>query len=298
LGGGTVYLKRGTYTIGTTVTGAANVRLIGEGMGATIIKLKNSFAAGSGLETPNADNAYFADFTLDGNKANQTASCDVLAMYNGAYHLVERLEIKNGKRASGSWGGVDLSAQYSRIKSCWVHDNDYYGIGLYGYYSYVEDCEVALNGVYGIYATNGHQFIINNDVRDNSGQGIRVSTNTRVLNNFVFGNAKDGIVVASYLNLISNNTINPSDSNVGLDANDTYSAILLSAVSSDDNIISNNSIIDPDGSVNDFKYGIREDNSGCNSNIIVGNMVTLGNTGRISTQGAATEVGHNITTDF
>jgi hypothetical protein len=76
-GGGTVFLPPGTYAIATrnTVSGkhaltlASRIRMVGAGMGATIIKAADALPSDTPLLWMTAvEYVSFADFTLDGNK--------------------------------------------------------------------------------------------------------------------------------------------------------------------------------------------------------------------------------------
>jgi hypothetical protein len=122
-----------------------------------------------------------------------------------------------------------------------------------------------------------------------SGGGQGVTLCDVVCNNFIEGLQATAINIASGNTVVSNNNI----TNIGQATNNTYSAILLSDSSSDNNTIIGNVIRST--ATNKHKYGIREDNSGCDKNIIAGNNVRNAVTANISTQGANTDVSHNIT---
>jgi hypothetical protein len=76
-------------------------------------------------------------------------------------------------------------------------------------------------------------------------------------------------------------------------ANDTYSGVFLQQVATN-NVISGNHFAEGSGSK--VKYGIRENTTNDDANLITSNIVKGGVTTKISTQGSNTDVSHNITT--
>ena len=69
-GGGIVVLPAGTYIVAAGITVPGKVSVVGAGMSATTIKLKNSAAGTSDILRATGSYVQFADFTLDGNASN------------------------------------------------------------------------------------------------------------------------------------------------------------------------------------------------------------------------------------
>jgi hypothetical protein len=138
-GGGLVFWPNGTYITGNQPL-YANVHDAGAGIGATIIKLKNgsnadlfsaqtgninlgaSFGAGSAGTLYNFG---FHDLTLDGNKANQSATSYVLRFYGYGFNF-SNVVIRNGytdnvlsdwNGGSASPGNDSMEAHVSNLKT-------------------------------------------------------------------------------------------------------------------------------------------------------------------------------------
>ncbi len=148
-GGGIVFFPAGTY-ITTTQTLAANVSLVGAGLGATTLKLKNGtnadlLSAQTGsinlaavLNTGSVGTLLsfsIKDLTLDGNKANQTSGTSYPLRFYGYNFILRDVQIMNGFTGGAliDWNGGSLLASpsdemESLIDTVKIHDNN--GIGL------------------------------------------------------------------------------------------------------------------------------------------------------------------------
>ena len=151
-GGGTVFVPTGTL-IAQTITLYSNVHLLGAGIEATIIKLKNSTNAdllsastgsislsasfGSG-STGGIHNWSIQNLTLDGNKANQSSGTSYPIRVYGYGYILQNLRVRNGYSGGilCDWNGGNTSpgqdsmeAQWSNVK---VHDSNAIGIQIGG----------------------------------------------------------------------------------------------------------------------------------------------------------------------
>ena len=133
---------------------------------------------------------------------------------------------------------------------------------------------VVNGGGKGIYITSACYSIMGNDI-GTIGHGIQLSLNNA-----------NGATKSTGLRIIGNKI------SAGSGTDDTYSGILI-----DDGpygiLIQGNTI--PDRTGNRYRYGIREESGNADYSIIIGNAVYGGKTAHISTQGAHTEVAHNLT---
>lgn len=93
--GKTVYFPPGTYVIDdATIAGSCHIK--GAGMGQTILKVKNSQAAGRyGLNAGGYDDVTISDLTIDGNKANQSTVNKEAVLITGARAVLRNVEVKN-----------------------------------------------------------------------------------------------------------------------------------------------------------------------------------------------------------
>lgn len=128
--GGQVLINAGTCMVGSTVVLLSNVALVGSGVGATTIKLKNGvnndvidgLNAQSLFGTASNSGVSFAsisDMTIDGNKANQsTGGTACVAIYGWRFNLTN-LRIQNcflnGMRTEYGGNAIDLTANFLNI---------------------------------------------------------------------------------------------------------------------------------------------------------------------------------------
>lgn len=130
-------LSSGTAIIGTPLSISAPITIIGSGNAATTLKAKNGLndfiikftggTAGVGIVS-----AMFADFTLDGNLANQTAGGGILA--NGAVQCVfERLHFTSCYNWGLELGPITGGAfgHHNRVFNC-LFDNSGTSLGYGG----------------------------------------------------------------------------------------------------------------------------------------------------------------------
>lgn len=147
-GGGIVALPAGTYIIGASLTIYSKVKLIGAGIEATIIKLKNAsnvdmlvssgFAGLTGGNTTGGIyNFSIEDMTIDGNKTNQTAASSGIKIYGYGY-IIRNLRVRNCfiDGIYSEWSDNSASPGYDAMESQWtnvkVHDCINRGINFHG----------------------------------------------------------------------------------------------------------------------------------------------------------------------
>jgi hypothetical protein len=122
----------------TQLTLPNNIRIVGMGPGITTIKRKNSTGAiTSVLYATGKNNITLEDFTVDGNKANQTNAATNIAYDTSCYNVhFKNIETKNAKAVGGSFGsGITLADTadftndtWSSVEGCTIRDNDTYGL--------------------------------------------------------------------------------------------------------------------------------------------------------------------------
>ncbi len=145
-GGGTVYFPSGVY-VGANLQLYSRVHIIGAGIGATTIKLKNGansdlFSANTSYinlsASINAGNTggitqwSIQNMTIDGNKANQSSGPSYCMRYYGYGYYLNNLNIINGYSGGVlcDWNGGVNSPDYATynleafISNVKVHDNN------------------------------------------------------------------------------------------------------------------------------------------------------------------------------
>jgi len=160
-GGGAVYFPAGTY-ISTTQTIFSNIVYCGATNGASTVKLKNAanvdlfatdqFASLFGGSTQAGPSRFvIRDLTLDGNKANQSATSYPLSIY-GSNFAVERVQVINGfsggVRSRWGTGGSNMESYWS---SCKLVSNNGQQLDFQGPHDSVFNGLIAQNG--GTFAT-------------------------------------------------------------------------------------------------------------------------------------------------
>ncbi|MFO1243488.1 MAG: putative Ig domain-containing protein [Rickettsiales bacterium] len=223
-GGGDVYLPKGIYAIGNggqkpTYAGLQikdNVHVYGDGMGETVIKVKDGTSGGMTgiMRSPYARGTHdfsVRDLTLDGNRDHTTGKVD--GWFNGFapeqegkdYNLtLLRVEIKD---CSGYGFDPHEQTENILIKDCVSHGN-----GLDGFVA-----DFQFNGKfqgnlaydndrhgYNIVTSTYNFQLVDNIARDNRGGGIVVQRGTNdipsphdilIQGGKVYGNALEGVLV-------------------------------------------------------------------------------------------------------
>lgn len=270
--GGIVMMRPGTYVIDSEITiNKDNVTIQGQG-GATIIKLTDGYDSNIFMiNVSGRSKILITNLTIDGNRANQTAgTMRGINLYNCSECIISNVWVTDLRT-----GNIYLDdSSNCAIVSC-ISTNSPGGINLMGNSSYnTISSNIIRNCTAGI--TMGATF-------------TGVPTLNSVTSNTISSIDQDGIWI-SYCdyNTISNNVIN----NCSQQTNNAYSDIILRDGATY-NIISDNIILE--NGTNKAKYGIREDSTSEDYNLVHGNIVIGPVTAAISTQGVNTVVADNIT---
>ncbi len=319
LGGGSLYIKAGTYNIGTSLTVPANTLIFGDGF-ATILRYPNGSDYNGLLFMNSVYNSHIKNLMVDGNQDNVTFSppndmiilknsykCSVEGVYlynciDSAIVLDQLLTtdcmIKNNWIDTTKDIGVYISvAGNNQIQGNIVLNTGSYGIrniNAGANRSMIENNRVIncgqIENVDGIILDNADNSVVSGNLVYQAGRyGIQCSTAfTSVTGNVIINADKHGIYLDNpQRSTVTGNTIN----SCGQDATNTYSGIYLNNAS-ECTIVGNRS--DDLGTGTRQKYGIEEAGTS-DQNIILGNMVRRNLTGGILVLGVATQVGHNIT---
>jgi len=126
-GGGRVFLKQGTYPLSRTIIIKDNVHLVGEHWIKTVLKLQDG--VNDDVIRGVAYNVILENFTIDGNKLNQTAGHGIHACLQ--WGLLRRLYIFNTKQDGIFVGDDALTSELKYILTiyeCFISDADRYGI--------------------------------------------------------------------------------------------------------------------------------------------------------------------------
>jgi parallel beta-helix repeat protein len=175
-GGGTVFVRAGTYVLGAgLVIDSANVTLQGEGAGATIIQAKSELANATDIITVSGSLCSLEKFTLDGNKANQTTKDHGGVKMSGATSKIIDIEVKNVSNNSGFYPAVYcLAGINGYIDKLYTHDNESYGVYLSGSADrwQINSIQSISNGNIGIYLAGDYTNVVNCLSKSNTGQGF------------------------------------------------------------------------------------------------------------------------------
>jgi parallel beta-helix repeat protein len=210
-------------------------------------------------------------------------------------------------------------SHYNTVLGNLCDSNTSYGIHISGKYNSVTDNTCINSGGAGIYLAGQHN-VISNNVCDDNQEGIYI-TATSGNNNLVSGNAirsndNEGIEVrASYCSIVGNIIYENGNEGIRLyDTNAAYNTISgnmlrdnfqgtyradggelcvgFTNYPASYNIITGNNV--QITATKKANYGIRENDSNCDYNIILGNLVQGAVISNVSIQGPNTTVGHNI----
>ena len=140
--GGVVYIPEGTFIFGGEISIPANTKLMGAGIGKTILKLKDHTATVEAgtlhsliINATGTEGTVISDLTVDGNKANITGEgaddwsgadyaygIDIRASDYGA--VIQNVEIKNVP----GWGLHLADVTGAIINNLLIHDNAFVGL--------------------------------------------------------------------------------------------------------------------------------------------------------------------------
>lgn len=234
LGGGTLFVRRGTYDIQTRIKIlSSNITVRGEGQ-ATKFVLANAAnqeiwlvgngnvgdtAGGDGPTVIPCNDVHFYDFYMDGNKANQDYVNFALVRYGAS---ATRNLIRYRSDAQTSYGAI--------VDNVHAINGRQNGISIESHaFATVRNCTAENCDNFGIWFENGSQILITgNYTRNNVLAGIKgLSAGAKVIGNECKGDQGSSIVLQSVGGVLANNisyragwqgaTVSPS-TGIGLSA--------------------------------------------------------------------------------
>ena len=123
LGGGTLYFPKGTYLVDAINIGSNNIRVIGDGIGNSIIRGKN----GGAISISYASNILIEDIEIDGNRRTPGTIGHGIRCAGGINISIRNVKVDN----SPNYGiGFQDGYQYERIILDNVHVTDSGGDGI------------------------------------------------------------------------------------------------------------------------------------------------------------------------
>ena len=226
-GGGTVYIREGTYLMNNNLETYNNLRVTGDGIDRTILKVIDnspSFTAASLIHCKNDRNVVIANMTLDGNKKNQVSTpnhgfwsefCD--------YQWIDTVKAVNFQKIGiFAHGSNKLNNMYTTITNSIASNNDIDGFSTdYTRMVTVDGCLADANGRHGFMAiinatyttVSNSQFSNNGYTHNSTGCGFMVENDNVGLlvptitanNNVVLANKKGGMCLDASSGLRLNN---------------------------------------------------------------------------------------------
>lgn len=255
--GGTVLLSEGTFTLASWIIPDDGLTLRGQGPGKTALRIKDNapkdpmriiwyWGAGDYLE-----DAIFADFSVDGNKANQAPEAvhPLIVVDYSRGLLIDNVETYGAKNACGiSLFHADTSTgKRTTVSRSSSHDNDRNGYDLSN----------------GGSAANVGMVLAGNVLENNGWYGLDFhGTHSTISDNLIIGSAYAGISLrpGSDRNTVTGNVL---DAN-GTDSVEGDPNIKLTAASN--NVVSGNSV------VNSLHHGIYVYQKS-DANVVSGNLI-------------------------
>lgn len=310
--GGTILLSEGNFEIDASIVMDDNIRIQGQGIGATVVKIKqdasSSFAA---FDMSSKSRAVLSDLTIDSGTQSTYGHVGV-KLDTSNYCRIIRCLVKNMiKNAVSNMGDgiafVDTSSsQYCSIIDCEAIDCIEHGIkmGSNTVYSMVANCRAISCDTAGIHASGTSNIVTGNHVAGNA-QGILVSgaTKCRIDGNSIATSAAGaGIDVSgsTWCSIDGNEITENNAHGIDLDGDDCSCCNNLVAHNSqttddtsdgiivygDNNNIQCNTV--RKGSTKRHRYGINVA-AGATNNWVSGNdLYTGGQTGNFNDSGTGT----------
>lgn len=208
-GGGIVFLPRGTYIVGTTITVPANVRLEGAGWMTTILKAKNSsnivVLEGANYATTGTKNGAIEHLAIDGNKANNSSTVGLkFQSQNFYFNKVIALncnghgfDIKLSTETEQQTVGLDNCLESCRAIGC--EDR---GFNIEAHDTLMIDCQAIQCKEYGFYwATNGymincHSWCYDSTLASATKTGYRLATSVHCVDCIAEGATERQVLIA------------------------------------------------------------------------------------------------------
>ncbi|WP_411736102.1 glycosyl hydrolase family 28-related protein [Paenibacillus sp. M2] len=156
-GGGVLYIPKGVYNNGNTISLPSNTIVQGAGNGTTIIKVKGSAtSANVFFMSAGTEKVVIKDLTIDGNKANQAASNYAILGYKAAYCTLDNVSIINQFGIGVGWSNSHhMTCRNVTIERCgdnkpgfWCEFDDNTSPWNTGFHTY-ENCESNYNDLDG-----------------------------------------------------------------------------------------------------------------------------------------------------
>jgi parallel beta-helix repeat protein len=215
MGGGKIFIEKGTYDIQSPINLYSNIEVYGEGIGTV---LKPSFANSGdvgclqavGTSGAELENIYIHDLLIGNTIDTKVGQHGIYCSYVG---LAQTTGLTSGdySRYDSTTVGADKPNKMGvRIENCYVQNNNSYGIYLYSSNNIITGNTVQ-NSNYGIYLnSSANNTITGNTVQNNSDYGIYLysSNNNSITGNTVQNNGSQGISLgASSNNTVTGNTV-------------------------------------------------------------------------------------------
>jgi parallel beta-helix repeat protein len=305
-GGGTVFIKAGSYTIGSSIILKSYVTLEGEGWGeqraATTLRLADN-VNDDVMRTLQQKNYHIIvrNLQIEGNNVHQTAGNGIM-IYAADRSVIEFSMIKWCKDSGVCTAGYDGDNCIQTIlKNLFIYGCGKYAVYLTGPDNLVQGVDLGNDyneegAESALYLHWADKSIIASSFFWGSKHGIVIdqSNNVLVTGCRVDYNRYDGIILCnSSRNVIDGNEI-VHNSQYVVGYADGVRLIGSEAIPCNNNTISNNFI----GEEQDFpqyhRYAINEEGPYCDGNCIIGNNVHSNSDERIRWSGANTIVCNNI----
>ncbi|HET9174008.1 MAG TPA: right-handed parallel beta-helix repeat-containing protein, partial [Candidatus Saccharimonadales bacterium] len=214
--GGTVYLTEGTYYIAGNISLGSNIKLIGAGPSTILMRVNSSSSFNLLTTAGGSSNITIEDFTVDGNKANNTNTNNNIEFFNTTNGVADNIISQNAT------GNGFLIGSFSTITNSTLQNNN--SAGIYTFSNATSNFTISnnriLNNGTGIStvasASAAYAVITGNTINSNAGVGIVASSYEQITSNTINlsgSSATQAITIDGYSNTaIANNTINDASS--------------------------------------------------------------------------------------
>jgi parallel beta-helix repeat protein len=274
-GGGKIQFEAGNFDLGTGdfhLRNIANIEFAGRGIDETI--LRNNTSVSADTEPWNMGGTDFItirDMTVHAAGAFRSTS-DAIDFDDGNHTLIERVKVTSSRArgiifdGKGPDGGA---ANNNVVRDCVITagvPSD--GIELLASSNNrIEHCTITGVGGHGIQATKAST---------SAAQPNKKSSDNVFINNIIQNAASDGI------NIVSGDRNKAQNNSVSLNGRDGIRVDSSSSISSNQNQVTGNTSIQND------RWGLNINNSGCNSTVVSGNVFSGNGSGAYRDAGTGT----------
>jgi len=264
--GGKVLLSEGTFTIAGEISLATAVHLQGMGIGATVIKVKDSDTGDyTILDIDSLSSVTVSDLTIDGNSTSASGDNIGIKITNSTSVLINRVRITSVSIDTTTGDGIHVvSGSGIKIVACDIVSSQGDGIQVDAGGPIIDSCMITSSGAAGVDSQGDSTSLVGCWVTGSNSHGVLLAgSNCRVVGCHIATNGAggaNGMLIQGSYNIVSDCYIGDNNRHG------------INVTSGDYNILRGNMIFENSQGSTGTYDGI-ELSASADSNVVTGNLV-------------------------